>query len=78
MHHRSSLKNAPSGWGNYSLTFMGHHRMYYYRELTEKLMEADIGGEGQEAFSHVMIWLCLARVLQSEFLEIHVGYSCVL
>ena len=51
MHNRGSMKNVPSGWGNYSLTFMGPHREHYYHELVNKLQDADI--DTREVTSHV-------------------------
>jgi len=85
IHNRGSLKNTPSGWGNYLLTFMGHHRMHYYRELTEQLLWAifisdDFDKSEEEVTSHVrvhvFVWLGLARILESDYWILLYCYWC--
>jgi len=51
LHCRSGLQHQHGGWGNYSLTLMGAHRNYYYRELCRKVIAAGLGDGEEFAYS---------------------------
>jgi len=61
-HARSGMRSRPGGWGNYSLTIMGPHRAYWYRELCRKIAD---GGLGEEEVVYLLACL-LAGLLASQ------------
>ena len=56
-HVRRAMRNRPGGWGHYSLSIMGPHRIFWYSQLCNAIHGAGLGVEAV-ILSYLFAWLC--------------------